>query len=175
MISILLKTAFWQTSIHSQSLVKILMRSAKHKLLLSRLKNIAMVSEKLYRNILRPSTKNGWPSFCLQAIRSQLKCQNKWKATLGSTVENRLRQTKGKIIKTVWNCCVQKEGSEREGWREGGGGGGEGGLFSRQLQAFINEKKIHWTSCYCLNCLNPLTVQMVSDHNTWGLYRNLIF
>ena len=52
------------------------------KSLLRRLKNIGMVSEKLYRNILRPSTKNGWPSFCLQAIRSQLKCQNTGKATI---------------------------------------------------------------------------------------------
>ena len=70
------------SSIRSQSLVKILWRSGKHKLLLSRFENIGMVSEKLYRNILRPSSRNGWPSFCLQAIWSQLKCQNNWKATL---------------------------------------------------------------------------------------------
>ena len=61
-ISILLKTTFSQVLIHSQLLVKMFWRSHK---------------EKLYRNILRPSTKNGWPSICLQAICSQLKCQKK--------------------------------------------------------------------------------------------------
>ena len=41
-----------------------------------------MVSERLYRNTLR-STKNGWPSFVeLRVIWSQLKCQNKGKATI---------------------------------------------------------------------------------------------
>ena len=67
---------------------------------------------------------------------------------------------KGKILKHSEIVAHKQKGVK------GSGGVGGGDFFSRQLQAFINEKKIHWTSCYCLNCLNPLTVQMVSDHNT---------
>ena len=67
---------------------------------------------------------------------------------------------KGKILKHSEIVAHKQKGVKGRG-----GGWGED-FFSRQLQAFINEKKIHWTSCYCLNCLNPLTVQMVSDHNT---------
>ena len=51
-ISILLKPAFWQISIYSQSPVKILSQSDKEKSLLKRLKNTGMASEKLYRNTL---------------------------------------------------------------------------------------------------------------------------
>ena len=67
---------------------------------------------------------------------------------------------KGKILKHSEIVAHKQKGVKG---RDGGGGVW---VVSRQLQAFINEKKIHWTSCYCLNCLNPLTVQMVSDHNT---------
>ena len=55
-ISILFKTTFSQTSIQNQSAVKISKRSPeedKFTLNLRRMKNIAMVSEKLYRNTLR--------------------------------------------------------------------------------------------------------------------------
>ena len=73
---------------------------------------------------------------------------------------------KGKILKHSEIVAHKQKGVRGSGEGRGGGGGWEEDFFSRQLQAFINEKKIHWTSCYCLNCLNPLTVQMVSDHNT---------
>ena len=54
MISILLKTAFWQISIHSQSWWKFYSDGTKIKSSpLKRLKNIGMVSEKLYRNTLK--------------------------------------------------------------------------------------------------------------------------
>ena len=72
-----------------------------------------------------------------------------------------LGKQKGKILKHSEIVAHKQKGVKgRDGVGVGGGG------VSRQLQAFVNEKKIHWTSCYCLNCLNPLTVQMVSDHNT---------
>ena len=64
-MSLLLKTAFWQTSIHSQYWWNVCSDRARTKSLLRRLKNIGMVSEKLYRNtlmtfhsILKPCTKS---------------------------------------------------------------------------------------------------------------------
>ena len=48
---------------------------------------------------------------------------------------------KGKLLKQSEIVAYKKK--EVKGRGGGGGGGGEGGLFSRQLQAFINEKKIH--------------------------------
>ena len=106
--------------------MEILWRSGKDKLLSSGLKNSGMVSEKLYRNTLRPSTKNGWPSFCLQAIWSQLKCQNKGKATSGKNDLYRSVQLKivsgkqkGKNIKTAEIVAHKQKGVK--------GRGGEGG------------------------------------------------
>ena len=48
---------------------------------------------------------------------------------------------KGKLLKQSEIVAYKKK--EVKGRDGRGGGGGEGGLFSRQLQAFINEKKIH--------------------------------
>ena len=49
---------------------------------------------------------------------------------------------KGKLLKQSEIVAYKKKEVKGRGGG-GGGGGGEGGLFSRKLQAFINEKKIH--------------------------------
>ena len=67
MISILLKLIFWQTSIHSQSLVKnFYIDRTRIKSLLKRLKNIGTASEKLYRNTLK------------HALRQEISNRQKW-------------------------------------------------------------------------------------------------